>query len=175
MKLGKTSLIFLAAGIFVIIGISLIMTRSQQTDRQNRLQDDLTQARVKLAQIKLDPLVEQKDTLIRQISTYESQTAESKALLTYSGDSIDTTNTILAEAQKQAVDIVDLTSPGVATEELDGNKCETLSFNLRVKGNIHNIADFTCGLSNTFPTSIIKSVQIEIQPPQPDSHRRPVA
>lgn len=175
MKLGKTSLIFLTAGIFIIVGISLVMSRSQQTDRQNQLQEDLTQANVKLAQIKLDGLIEQKDTLTRQIASYEAQTAENKALLTYSKDSIDTTHAILEEAKKQAVDIIDLTSPGISTEQLEGNPCEALSFNLRVKGNIRNIADFTCGLSNTFPTSVIKSVNMEIQPPQPAPTASPLA
>jgi hypothetical protein len=146
-----------------------VMTRSQQTDEQSRLQTDLNQANIKLAQIKLDELTTQKDTLTRRIADYESQMATTKNLLTYSKDSIDTTSAILEEAQKQEVFITDLTSPGTTTEVLDGNTCEILTLNIRVKGSIQHIADFIFGISKTFPTSVIKSVELDIQPPSAET------
>jgi hypothetical protein len=167
LKLSKTSWIFLAAGIFLIVGISLFMTRSQQTDRQNSLQEDLRKSNLNLSLIKLDELSEQKGTLTRQIAEYESQTAETKAILTSSKDSIDTTNAILEEALTQGVDIKDLSSPGVTTEMLEGNSCETLSINIMVRGNILNVAGFISALNKTFPTSVIKSMQLNIQQPSP--------
>jgi hypothetical protein len=163
VKLSKTSWIFLTVGIFVIVGISLILTRVQQTDQQNKLQADLTQARLKLAAIKVDELILQKGNLTRQIADFESQTQETKAILTSSKDSIDTSAAVLDEAQNQGVKIVSLTSPGLNYEMLEGNKCETLPLNIRVRGNILNVADFVRALSRVFPTGVIKSIQLNIE------------
>jgi hypothetical protein len=175
LKLSKTSWIFLAAGIFLIVGFSLIMARSQQTEQQNTLQEDLRKANLNLSQIKLEDLTAQRDALTLKIDEYETQTAETRAILTSSKDSIDTTDTILEEAQTLGVYIKDLSSPGVATEVLDGNTCEILSLNIIVRGNIRNIADFVRGLSKTFPTSVIKSMQIKISPPSPTPTGVPIA
>jgi hypothetical protein len=169
VKISRTTWICLVAGIFIIAGISLGMARSQQTDRQQQLQDKLTQANLSLSQIKVDELIEKKETLTSQIGSYEAQTAETLAILAYSKDSIDVTAEVLAEAKKQGVDIDEISSPGTSTEVLDGNTCETLQLNLRVAGDIRNISDFVCGLSKTFPTSVIKSVQIDIKQPSAES------
>jgi Tfp pilus assembly protein PilO len=167
LKLSKTSWIFLAAGIFLIVGFSLVMARSQQTEQQNTLQEDLRKANLNLSQIKLDDLTAQKDDLTLKIDEYDTMTAETKAILTSSKDSIDTTNAILEEAQTRGVYIKDLSSPGTATEMLDGNSCEILQLNIIVTGNIQNMADFVRGLSKTFPTSVIKSMQMKISTPSP--------
>jgi hypothetical protein len=169
VKISRTTWIFLIAGVFIIAGISLGMARAQQTDQQQQLQDKLTQANLNLSQIKVDELIEKKENLTSQISSYEDQTAETLAILAYSKDSIDITAEILAEAKKQGVDIDEISSPGTSTEVLDGNTCETLQLNLRVTGDIRNISDFVCGLSKTFPTSVIKSVQIDIKSPSAES------
>lgn len=165
MKISKTIWICLVCGIIVIAGILLGTSRTQQTGQQQQLQEKLAQANLKLSQIKVDELVEQKESLAGQISSYESKTTETLSLLTYPHDSIDTTAEILAEGKKQGVDIEEITSPGISSEKLDGSTCEVLQLTLQVSGNLRNISGFISGLSNTFPTSVIKSVQIDIAPP----------
>jgi hypothetical protein len=165
VKISKTTWICLIAGIFIIAGITLGMSRSQQTDRQQKLQEKLTQANLKLSQIKVDELIDQREALASQVSSYETQTAATLELLNYSGDSIDTTAEILAEGQKEGVDIDEIVSPGVSSQKLDGANCEVLQLNIQVSGSIPNISSFISGLSKTFPTSVIKSVQLEIPPP----------
>jgi hypothetical protein len=162
VKLSKTSWIFLIAGVFLILGISLVMTRSQQTNDQNKLQENLKLANAKLALIKTDELTAQQEKLTTQIADYEAQTVATKAILAYSQDSIDTTTTILGEAREQGVDLLSITSPGRTTELLDGNPCETLALKVRIKGSTHNIADFIYSLSKTFPTGVIKSIDMNV-------------
>ncbi|MBN1189782.1 MAG: hypothetical protein JXA46_08520 [Dehalococcoidales bacterium] len=169
MKISKVTWMCLIAGVFIIAGVSLGMARSQQTDQQQELQEKLANANARLSAIKIENLIEQQETLTSEINSYEAQTAETMELLSYSSDSIDTTAEILAEGQRQGVEINEISSPGVSSQVVEGNTCQTLALNLLVTGNVGNISAFIQGLSTTFPTSVIKSLQIEIIGPSPDS------
>lgn len=161
MKLSKTSWIALIMGIIVIAAVSLGWTYSQQNEQQNKLDSKLAQAKKNLAQIKFDDLNAQRDQLTQQIEQTNSQLADVKTKLSSSNDSIDATNIILDDAKSYDVDILEMSSSGLSTEDLAGTRCQTLSMVIKVQGNIQNIADFAASLNRRFPTSVEKLIQLD--------------
>jgi hypothetical protein len=167
VKFSKSSWIFLVAGIVIIAGISLIMTRTQQTDQQKKLQAELDEARQKISQIKIDDMVLQKTQLTQQLTNYNSDQKNIKTKLTSSLDSINVTGSVLEAAKEYSVNIKEIVSSGVSSTDLGGIKCEALSVNLRAGGSLRDIADFVGNLTRIFPTGIIKSAEIEIKETTP--------
>jgi hypothetical protein len=161
VKISKSTLIFLIIGIFLIAAISLGMVISQQDSQRTSLGKNLQSAKVRLAQIKLDDLVDQKDQLSTQISQYQSQTAEVKTRLAESRNSIDITGTILLDARNCAILIKELNSSGLDNDNLEKVRCQTSGMNIKAVGSVENLAGFVIVLSRRFPTSVIKTTLLE--------------
>lgn len=173
MKFSKTSWIFLAVGIVLIAGISLGWIYSQQNDQQQQLATQLSQAKIRLSGIKTDDLQARKEQLTQQIGQYNVQLADAKTRLSSLKDSLDVTNTLLADAKNYGVDVVEISSPGLSGENLSGTNCEILAVALTIKGDISRIAGFVYSLSQIFPTSSIKSVQADVEKTAPAASPSP--
>jgi hypothetical protein len=167
VKISKTSLIFLVVGILIISAVSLGFLSAQQNKEMREMQTKLDQAKMKLASFNDDDLPVKKDQVNQQIQRYNSQIADAKMNLVYSQDNIDTTNIILEDAKGYGVTIDQITSPGSGAEVIAATNCDTLSFNIQASGDVNSLAAFASSLSEKFPTSIVKVVQIEIPPPTP--------
>jgi hypothetical protein len=165
VKLSKTTWIALIVGIIVIAAVSLGWTYSQQNEQQKKLDSKLAQAKKNLAQIKFDDLNAQRDQLTLQIEQTGSQLANIKTKLSSHEDSIDATNAILDDAKNYDVDVLEMSSSGISTEDLAGTRCQTLSMVVKVQGNLQNITDFAASLSRRFPTSVEKLIQLDRLPP----------
>lgn len=163
ISLSKTTWLLIIAGILLIIGISVGMTRMQQTSQQKMLEQKLQQSRTRLSLIKIDDLTTQKEEIARKIADFEGELTTTKTFLADSKDSIDTTGIILKVAEENSVRIGQLSSAGVTTEDVAGIKCSKLPVNIRVSGNITAIADFLGGLTEAFPTSIIGSINLDVE------------
>lgn len=164
MKLSKTSWISLIIGAIIIAAASLGWTYSQTTDQQTQLNNKLVQAKQQLAQITFDELNDQKDRLSQQTEQVNSQTAAVKTKLSTPIDSIGATNIILEDAKSHNVNIFEIYSPGLSTEKLASTDFGTLIIGLKVSGTIQNIVGLAASLSERFPTSIERTVQIEREP-----------
>lgn len=167
MKLSKASWISLIIGAIIIAAASLGWTYSQATDQQTQLNNQLAKANQQLAQIKFDDLNTQQDHLTQQIGEVNSQISDIKTKLSSSGDSIDATNVILEDAKSHNLNVLEISSSGLSTESLVDTSLQTLTISLKVSGSIKNITDLAASLSEQFPTSVEKTVQIERVPPTP--------
>ena len=165
MKLSKSSWIILALGIVLIAGISLGMSRSQQAEQQKQLTEKLAQAKAKLATINIDELTGQKNRLTQQVEQYSTQTESVKQNLFAAEDDIEATDIILESARSFQVEVVTITSPGVAFGELQGTRCRILPMKIQLNGDIDKLADFIYNLSQIFPTSIIQEVRLNNEEP----------
>jgi hypothetical protein len=178
VKISKASWISLIIGAIIIAAASLGWTYSQEADQQTQLNNKLAQANQQLAQIKLDDLNAQKSQLTQQIGQVNSQIAGMKTNLSASEDSIDATNVILEDAKSHNVNVLEMTSSGLSTESVANTSLQTLTISLKVSGSIRNITGLVASLSEQFPTSAEKAVQIErVQPttsPSPTPTPTPV-
>jgi Tfp pilus assembly protein PilO len=164
MKLTKTSWIFLIAGVLIIAAVGLGMTRSQQADQKQQFEQQLLQAKKKLALIKTDDLVAQKDQLTVQIAVYNSQLNSAEAKLYSSEDSISATGDILSTAADCGVDIVTIGESEQSSESLAKTQFNAIPLNIQVQGDFDTIRDFVLALTKTFPTSAAKVVQENSNP-----------
>jgi hypothetical protein len=173
VKISKVSLLFLIVGVVVIAALSLGMTHSSQSDQQKQLQSQLMDANKKLSLMDNQTLVAQQAQLTQDISKYTSQIDATKGKLTSNWDSIDAIKQVLSLAGRLNVDVSSITSSPVGAEQLGGTPCDTLTVDIQIQGAISNVRDFVLGLSQNFPTGMVKSVQLDVLTPASDAPADP--
>lgn len=162
MKLGKTVLIFLASGIFVVLVAGLFMAYSQQSQEQSQLHQELYLARLTIAKYSPGKLSLQQRELESQLTHTESQLRAVKANLRQSIESIEVTDTLFEVAETSEVEIIEIGSPGLTSKELEGITHSVLSLRAKVEGDVPNLIDFILELSRKFPSSMVESVEIDV-------------
>ena len=160
MKLSKISRTFMAMGILVIIAASLWVAHSQQVNELTRLQKELDVAEMRLSSFKPDQLTSQKEELEKQLSQTISQVEAAKAMLSQPNDSITASASLLNIAQTCGVEIVEISSSSLVTEDLEGITCYALPLTLTVKGNISSLISFIAQLNDNLTTGVVNSVEI---------------
>jgi hypothetical protein len=162
MKLSKTSWIFLAVGVCVIVFASLSMTYSRQGQERNQLNQELSSAQLKLARYSLEGLSSQQKELESHLTEAEAELEEAKARIQQSNESIEVTDSLFQVAESCDVEIIEISSGSLASKKLEELTCSILSFVVTVEGEVSDIIDFTIALSREFPTGAAQAVQIEI-------------
>jgi Tfp pilus assembly protein PilO len=165
MKFTKATWIVLLVCILVFAAACLGWVYSQQVDQQRQLNSQLLTQKNKLRLMSLDELNQQKDQVTLQIQQLNDQLASNKNRLKLDEDSITVTDSILALAKSYKIDITEIRSSGLSSEELAGTSLSTLAIDLSVQGGINDIANFATGLNERYPTSIDTLVQLDRIPP----------
>lgn len=160
MKIGKMTVIFIVVGVFLIVGITMGYIRTQQAKQEQQLEQNLTQARQKLALIRTDDLEAQKEQITGDIQDYKARIDSALNSLPVPNDNIDATDTVLQTARSFGVNIVNISSSGESGTEIKDLTGTALPLNLTVEGSVQNIASFVVDLSRKFPTGTVKMVQI---------------
>ena len=162
MKLSKTSWLLLTIGIFTMTLASLGAVRYQQVNQQNQLNEQLTLSEAKLVGFQLEQLSSQKGELEKQLSQATSQLETSKAMLSQSIGSVATSGILFDTAEAYGVEVIELSSAGLVSEELEGVPCSVLSLTAVVEGDISDLIDFITELNDDFTTGVVQSVEISI-------------
>jgi hypothetical protein len=160
MKISKVSWLFLIVGVVVIAALSLGMTHSSQSSQQKQLRDQLTAAQQKLSSIDNQTLTAKQTQLTQDLSKYTAQIGATKSSLTSNWDSIDAIAKVISFASPLNVAVTSIKSSPVGTEQLGGTPCQTLILDFDVQGTIANVRDFVLGLSQTFPTGMVKTLTV---------------
>jgi len=162
VKLSKTSWLILAAGIFIVVFASLGITRSQQLQEQEQLDDELTVAEMRLDKFQVKQLRQQQEELQEQLdeSTMHLTAAEDKLRQTI--DSINVTDEFFEIARSCSIEVVGISSSNIGSEELGNIVCSVITLNATVAGDTSNLISFVIRLNNDFTTGIVKSAQISI-------------
>ncbi len=173
MKVSKTALIFLGVGIFVILVAILGMTYSQQTQEQSRLNQELSLAQLRLKEYASQQLSSQQAELESQLTQLEARLKVVKDGLYQSIQSIEVTETLyeitetLYEvAETSDVEIVEISSPGLATEELEGITYSFLSLAVTVEGDVRDLIDFIDAWTEKYPTGVVELVEMTVPLPE---------
>ena len=165
MKVSKLSWLFLIIGVVVIAALSLGMTHSSQSTEQKQLQSQLTDARNKIAALDNSALLAKQAQLNQDMAKYNAQIDSTRGKLTSDWDSISAVKAALDLASYHNLAVGSISSSQVGEEQLGGAPCQTLALDFQVYGDILNIRDFVIGLSETFPTALVKSDQVDNAPP----------
>lgn len=162
MKLSKTSWLILAAGIFIVVFASLGITRSQQLQEQEQLDDELTVAEMRLNKFQVKQLRQQQEELQKQLDESTIQLTAGKDKLRQTIDSINVTDEFFEIARSCSIEVVGISSSNIGSEELGNIVCSVITLNATVAGDTSNLISFVIRLNNDFTTGIVKSAQISI-------------
>jgi len=164
LKLTKTSWILLTVGVFIIVFASLGVVLYQRLDQQSHLEDELKLAQQKLNVVQLEPLSQQRAGLEEQLNEIVSESEDAKAVLSQAVTSTAVSDTLFDIAATYDVTITELSSTGLAAEELAGVTCSALPFTGRVEGDLSDIVSFVVRLNNDLTTGVVRSVAINVPP-----------
>ena len=161
MKLSKTSWLLLISGVFILVFASLGAIYYQQFHQQNRLNEELTLAQLRLNGFKLEQLAHQQE-LEKRLTQTISQCETAKAILSQSNRSIATSETLFYTATAYGVAVTEISSSGLASENLEGITCSILPLTARVEGDVSDLVSFIIKLNYKLTTGTVKSVEISI-------------
>ncbi|MFC1934157.1 hypothetical protein ACFLWC_00455 [Chloroflexota bacterium] len=162
MKLGKTTRLVILIGVFVVIGISLGMVHSKQVNEQDQLKEKLVQVQSRSAVMQPGQLSSRKAELETQLSQTTSQFEEVEAVLSQPLVSVNVTSTLFDIAEDNGVEVTEMTSPGLATENLEGLDCLVIPLTAKVEGDVSNLVSFITELNSVFTTGVVKSITITV-------------
>jgi len=160
LKLSKTSWLILSAGIFLVILVSLGVTRSGQLKEQNRLEEELSISTLRVEKIEVTDMRPQLDELESRLDEAESQRNEAAARLNQMIDSVDVTDKFFAIAGYSNVQINTLSNSQLSLQKVNGVNCATISIGASISGDISDITDFIISLNDGYTTGYVQSAQI---------------
>lgn len=161
-KLSRQALILLSVGILVIFGASLGMLHSQETEEQSRLNQELDVSQLRLDKYSPDEFSFQQRELEWQLARTEVQVNSAKDRLRQSVDSIEVTETLFEVAADNGVEMVEISSPGLSSEDLDSGVYSVLLLAAVVEGDVSHLVDFVLAVGRKFPIGVVESVEIAV-------------
>jgi len=173
LKLSKTSWLIIIIGVFVIVLIGLGIVRSQQVHQQNELNEQLALTRSKIQLIQLEQFSHRQGELELQLSETDSQSESAKKILSQPVRSVTISDFLFDIAEANSVNITEINSSGLASEELAGVTCSVLPFTAKVEGELTNLVSYITKLNNDLTTGFVKSVEISV--PETSSKNKPSA
>ncbi|MFC1913799.1 hypothetical protein ACFLXF_00780 [Chloroflexota bacterium] len=162
MKLGKTSLLIIVLGIFIIVFGSLGLTRSQQVEKKSQLEDEIAIADTRLSNLQLKELYTQKEELEEELNDSLSQLEVARAVLRQSIESANVTESLFQIASASGVEIASISSSGISEGELDGIKCSVVKLTIGVVGDLPNLISYVTRLNTDLTTGLVTSTQIGV-------------
>ena len=162
LKLSKTSLLILSAGIFIVVLATLGVTRSGQMKEKETLSENLSLALTRLDNIEVTNLNVQLTELREQLQESQEQLTEAKDRLRQTVISVDVTDKLYEIAEYYGVTITIMGTTVIQEMPFNGVTCSLISLNAQVIGSLSDIIDFIQGMNNNYTTGFIRSTQIEV-------------
>jgi type II secretory pathway pseudopilin PulG len=162
LKLGKTGYLFVILGVVAAIFAGLWVRRSQQTQEQERLSEELSVAAVKLDNFNSDELLSQQVKLEEQLNQTLSQLEATKAEISQSTDSISVSGTLFDIAELAEVEVTSISSGQPSVSKWQEIPCLVLPLNVTVEGDVPNLITFIGKVDRTLTTAVIRSAVITI-------------
>jgi len=164
MKISKRSWFTIGIGFFIISVVSLSFVYYQSTSERDRLQEDLILARSKLSSIDLLTPTNKQEALEQQLNQAYKDYESDKKKFVQSIEDIAVGNVLYEAARINDVNITQMSSSDIRSEEVKGAPCLVLSLNTSVIGNVDNLVAFIRQLNNELVNVLVKSVSMNISP-----------
>ncbi len=171
MKLGKKSWLFIAIGFFLIALVSLWTVYSQQSGVKKQLKEELTLANSRLGSIQIEQFANNQSELEQQLDEIIKQSEAARGTLSQPMNSIIISDILFSTAEANSVNITEVSSSGMTSEELSGVPCLALPLTASVEGDLSNLVAFITQLNGDLSTGFISSLDINIT--DPASNQKP--
>ncbi len=162
MKLSKKSWLTLSVVILIIAFASLGIARSQQVQEQKRLSEELSLVGLRLNGLRFEQLSSRQKELEEQLSQAMPQLETDNETSPQPIRSIAINDSLLDIAETSGVEIIEISSSGPVSGDLEGIACRVLTLTVRVEGDAANLINFTIDLTDELTNGVVKSVEINI-------------
>jgi len=161
-KLSKKSWLLISVGVFTILFAGLWTVHSQQINEHKQLEDKLSTAELKLDGFQTEQLSLRQNELEEQLKQTLSQSEAARETLSQPIGSLTISSVMFNIAETCNVEVIEIGSPGLASEELDGLACDVLPFTATAEGDVTDLVNFITKLNNDLENGIINSVEISV-------------
>jgi len=161
-KLSKKSWLLISVGVFTILFAGLWTVHSQKANEQKQLEDKLNTAELKLGEFQTEQLFQRQNELEEQLKQTLSQSEDAREILSQPIGSLAINSVMFNIAETCNVEVIEIGSPGLASEDLDGLACNVLPFAATVEGDVTDLVSFITELNNDLENGIINSVEISV-------------
>jgi len=173
LKLGKTSIVLITAGVIVIVFASLGFARVQQVREQERVSGELEIVNRRLNTLQIKDLQVQREELEAKLSETTSQSEAVKEILSRQLGSIDADDAVFEIAEICSVIVNGISSSSPSPVQLEGVPCSTITMNIGAVGDVPNLINFINRLNSDFVTGVVNSATLSI--PDETSEQGPTA
>jgi len=150
----------LTGGIIVIVVISLGLSYAQQSNAQEQLNQELSQAQLILAKSAPDTVSSQKDELETRLAESRSQFEALKVKISPVIESIESSDCLFDIAEKCGVEVIGTRSNPPDSQTLNGVNYSITWLKVTIEGNIDNINRFIRTWTEENHTGVVRSVRI---------------
>ena len=152
----------LIGGIVIIIVISLALSYAQQSNAQEQLNQELSQAQLILSKSSPDTISSQKDGLETRLTESRSQLEALKIKLSPVVESIESSDCLFDIAEKCGVEVVGTRSNPPDSQTLNGVNYSVTWLRVTLEGGIDNINRFIQTWTEENHTGIVRSVRVTV-------------
>ncbi len=163
LKNRRRNQLLILGGCVVVVALTVFAwsVRVQQQNQQRMLAGQLTVATKKLTSPQLEQLNAQKAELEKRLQALAKAKAYAVSI-SNSSKSVAATDMLMEAAAALGLEVKEVKTSGSQKEKIQGVEVVALPLSLTVTGEFWSLVNFVGALSKTFPTGVVKSVQIDI-------------
>ena len=162
MKISKASWLILIAGVVFVTFASLGIAGAKQMSEQGELNDELSIAERRVDTLQLEQLTLEQEEFQKKLEQVHAESEAVKDKLRFSNESIDVTDFLFEIAQLTNVTILNVSSPGLSSTDLEAIPCTAQSLSVIAEGEVSDLIAFVTRLNNDFTTGLVQSADISI-------------
>jgi hypothetical protein len=162
LKIGKPTWFILGAGVFIILVITMLVLRNQQSVELKNLSQDLATAKTRLEALHIDQLDIQHSQLMVQNNLAAAQLDNVKNQVMVDIDSITSSERLYTIAKESSVIISDIRGGTQTAGKLGGIAVTVYPVTVTAKGDWLALVDFISRLKVEFTTSLVDRAQIDV-------------
>jgi len=168
-RLGRTALLVMGIGVFVIAFVALFFLYARQSSEQEELESSLAGTQTQLAR-----LISGRQSLETQLSQQQSKLGETQALLTSAlasfpelEASIEYNEVLTQLAQKYELEVVSMAADAPREKEVEDVTFLVIYFEVQVEGELSSILNMVNAIATDerFASATVETVDIKIPEP----------
>ena len=138
------------------------MAYAVQKDQQSELNQELSEAQLKLANYSSDLFASQRKQIENRLAEIEKKIQSTQNSLSQLAESSQITDTLFTVAKAYSVEITEISQSEVNNRKVDGFSFSSTQLKVTVEGDVGNLTAFISKLSSSFPTDMFESIKLDI-------------
>lgn len=163
MKISKKVLLYVGVTAYVFLVGIMGFVLSQQFGEKRVIAAELEATLTNFETLNTDTLVQQKADFENQFLNVDSKTEVLKENMSPQIGNVDASAIIFDIAQRNKVEITELSSPNPSIDYLDELPCNVVTLSATATGPVHDLLDFISRVNSELNTGVIQSMYLSIR------------